>query len=56
MMTVAMIGDENGDVSVSLSSYSQKANANPNPGKPITWLLLRTVSEESKLRNILSIT
>ncbi len=46
------VGDENGDVSGCLSSYSQKANDNPNPGKTDTRLLLRTVSEESKLRNI----
>jgi hypothetical protein len=32
MMTVMMIGDENGDDSVSVSTFT-KANANPNPGK-----------------------
>ncbi len=43
------IGDENGDDSVSVSTYSQsKCNTNPNPGKPIVWLLIRTVTEESK--------
>jgi hypothetical protein len=32
MMTVMMIGDENGDDSESMSTFT-KANSNPNPGK-----------------------
>jgi hypothetical protein len=47
---MVMIGDENGDDFVSVTTYSQM-NANPNPGKTIARLLLRTVHEESKAPN-----
>jgi hypothetical protein len=46
------IGDENGDDSVFVSTYSQsKCNTNPNPDKPIDLLLLRIVTEDSKSQN-----
>ncbi len=43
-MMMAMMGDENDDASVSMST---KANTNPNPGE--TMLLCRTVPKESML-------
>jgi hypothetical protein len=55
-MQMVMIGDENGDDSVSVSFYSQKRMPSPIPiqAKPTTLLRLRTVTEESKLTNKLS--
>ncbi len=42
---------KNGDDFVSVSTYSQKkGNANPNPGKPTSWILRRTVTEEVKVQ------
>jgi hypothetical protein len=34
---MVMIGDENGDNSISVSTFFTKANANPNPGKIDRW-------------------
>ncbi len=45
-----MIGDENSDISRLLKHSFTKVNATPNPGKPTTWLLRRTATEEAKLK------
>jgi hypothetical protein len=42
-MMMTMMGDENDDDSVSMRTYSPKGNANPDPGKQTTRLLLRAV-------------
>jgi hypothetical protein len=52
---VVIIGDENGDGSVSVSTYSQKRMPIQIQAKPATRLLLRNaVTEESKLKTFLS--
>jgi hypothetical protein len=42
---MTMMGDENDDDVISVSAYFTKVNANPNPGKLTTQLLLKTVTE-----------
>jgi hypothetical protein len=42
-----MMGDENGDYSVSVS----QANANPNPGKTNYLVVSQKVAEDSKAQN-----
>ncbi len=51
-----MIGDENNDDSPLLEHLFTKVNTTPNPGKPTTWLLRRTATEESKLKTWVSLT
>jgi hypothetical protein len=47
---MTMIRDENGDDSVSMSTYSQ-SECKKKPAKPTSRMLLRIVTEESKAQN-----